>query len=85
MSELVIEKVKTTKFKVKWAKPNFCVYDDNFVRIRSKMRDKLSVCFRCNTKFKIGDSIGIVGFESHKNKCLCSDCSVVILNALKSK
>lgn len=85
MSDLVITKTKTTNYNIKWSKSNFCVYDENFVRIRSKMRDKLSSCFRCNHKFKIGENIGVVGFEKHGNKCLCGDCSEVVANALNSK
>ncbi|MBY8063541.1 hypothetical protein [Vibrio fluvialis] len=59
-----------------WGKRDFCLYNDDFVRARSQMSEKMNRCYCCNWPFQIGtETVAIVCFNQKiGNKTVCQEC-----------
>lgn len=68
--------VKTVKsLSAKWGIKDFIEYNDDFVRARSGMKDKLDRCYCCNLPFQINEEkVNLVCFTEVGNKTVCADC-----------
>lgn len=68
--------VTTKNLTAMWGKKDFCIYDDNFVRARKNMQDKLNRCFCCDRLFQVNkEKVSLVNFNCRVgNKCVCNDC-----------
>lgn len=74
-----ITKTVTTTYQPQWIKNNFLVYGPQFRKVRANMTRKYSRCFACNTDFKDGDPMALVGFKSHANELLCQTCAADLM------
>lgn len=68
--------VETKKLTPMWGKNDFSMYNDDFVRARSRMRDKMNRCYCCDRPFQINqEMVHLVHFNNGVgNKLVCSDC-----------
>lgn len=73
-----ITKTVTTTYQPQFIKKSFLVYGPEFRKVRASMNRKYSRCFACNTPFKDGEPMSLVGFKGHANEMLCQTCAADI-------
>jgi hypothetical protein len=78
-----IIRTKTEVFDVINVKKDFCVFNEEFIKIRKKFHhDKSLCCFRCQKPFEIGDTVGLM--ITNKGNVICCDrCSDEFLSEVK--
>jgi len=64
---------KTVKFH--WIQLDFCVMNEQWRKIRSKMSKPMDTCFWCNHKFIDGEMMALGNIFGNGNKVLCQTCA----------
>lgn len=69
-----ITKTKVEKIKIYQVKRKMFIYDEDFIRIRSRFKNTNKKCDYCKKPFVIGEDLALA-VTNKKNLCICQKCA----------
>lgn len=83
MGAYTITKTRVTTYEVNSVVVDWFPFDEDWRKIRSKHKNKLSSCFVCNKKFNDMEMMSLLFMANSTNKMACNECALKIKNELE--